>query len=78
MYLDSKLPCFTGANSKVSTGKAPSVPYPATSALRDRFQLGMSEAQVCDFVDQLIDSSCNNVFTKLYDSFQYYANGILK
>lgn len=54
------------------------MPYPVTSALRERFQLGMTEIQVEEQVDRLIDSSCNNMFTKLYDSFQYYANGILK
>ncbi|KAJ8331741.1 hypothetical protein BDV3_000949 [Batrachochytrium dendrobatidis] len=55
----------------------PNTKYPVSEALRDRFQLVMTEAQVGEFVDRLIDSSCNNMFTKLYDSFQYYANGIL-
>jgi hypothetical protein len=31
---------------------------------------------VDEFVDTLIASSANNVFTRLYDSFQYYANGV--
>ncbi|KAL2917820.1 Phosphatidylinositol 4-kinase pik1alpha (PI4-kinase)(PtdIns-4-kinase) [Polyrhizophydium stewartii] len=60
-----------------SRSAAASGRYPVTEALRERFQLSMTEAQVCDLVDRLIDSSCNNIFTKLYDSFQYYANGIL-
>ncbi|KAH6578932.1 hypothetical protein BASA60_003469 [Batrachochytrium salamandrivorans] len=61
-----------------SSGQAhPGAKYPVTDALRERFQLSMTETQIGEFVDKLIDSSCNNMFTKLYDSFQYYANGIL-
>ena len=61
-----------------SSGTAPTGPSStAASALRDRFQLQLTESQVCEFVDKMIDSSCGNVFTRLYDSFQYYSNGIL-
>ncbi|KAJ1971407.1 Phosphatidylinositol 4-kinase pik1alpha (PI4-kinase)(PtdIns-4-kinase) [Dimargaris xerosporica] len=63
MQKDSKFPCFAYAH--------------AVSALRDRFQTSLTEAQVHEFVDKMIMSSCCNVFTRLYDTFQYYSNGIL-
>nr|CAG8558693.1 11342_t:CDS:2 [Entrophospora candida]CAG8570999.1 10931_t:CDS:2 [Entrophospora candida] len=61
---DSKLPCFL-------SGEATS------SHLKDRFQLTLTQPQFDDFVEKLIMSSCCNVFTRLYDTFQYYSNGIL-
>ena len=64
MHKDSKLPCFYSGES-------------ALSSLRDRFQLSLTEQQATDFVDKLISTSLANVFTKLYDTFQYYSNGIL-
>ncbi|KAG0262423.1 Phosphatidylinositol 4-kinase pik1alpha (PI4-kinase)(PtdIns-4-kinase) [Actinomortierella ambigua] len=63
MSKDSKLPCFQYEN--------------AAQAVRDRLVLNMTEAQAEDFIDKLIISSCCNVFTRLYDTFQYYSNGIL-
>ncbi|KAI8812580.1 kinase-like domain-containing protein [Cladochytrium replicatum] len=51
--------------------------HPVSAALRERFQLSLTDQQVNDLVDRLVYSSSNNMFTKLYDSFQYYANGIL-
>ncbi|TPX30520.1 hypothetical protein SmJEL517_g05931 [Synchytrium microbalum] len=44
--------------------------YPVTNALRERFQMQLSEAQAAEFVDRMVDSSANNVFTRLYDTFQ--------
>ncbi|KAI8921573.1 hypothetical protein BC831DRAFT_476559 [Entophlyctis helioformis] len=71
----------SAGSASLATGAAqrPAGPTktPVTDALRDRFGLAMTETQVSDFIDRLIESSCNNMFTKLYDSFQYYANGIL-
>ncbi|KAI8577177.1 hypothetical protein K450DRAFT_253221 [Umbelopsis ramanniana AG] len=64
MRKDSKLPCF-------QMGEL------TTQQLRDRFQLHLTEPQVEEFVDRLIMSSCCNVFTRLYDTFQYYSQGIL-
>jgi phosphatidylinositol 4-kinase len=64
MQKDSKWPCFQAGEATVA-------------ALKDRFQLALTEPQVREFVDRLITSSYSNVFTKLYDSFQYYSNGIL-
>lgn len=64
MSKDSKLPCFQNGDLTVSQ-------------LRDRFQLHLTEPQAEEFVDKLIMSSCCNVFTRLYDTFQYYSQGIL-
>ncbi len=62
---NSKLPCFGSSG-------------PTTIAqLRQRFQLGLTEQQVRLFVDRMITGSAYNVFTRLYDSYQYYSNGIL-
>lgn len=60
MSKDSKLPCFQNGDQTVPQ-------------LRDRFQLHLTEPQAEDFVDKLIMSSCCNVFTRLYDTFQYYS-----
>jgi phosphatidylinositol 4-kinase B len=62
--IDSKLACFY-------SGEA------AMQHLRERFQLGMTEDQVKEYIDRLITASYCNLFTRLYDAFQYYANGIL-
>ncbi|CEP18105.1 hypothetical protein [Parasitella parasitica] len=64
MRKDSKLPCFQNGDMTVLQ-------------LRDRFQLQLTEPQAEEFVDKLIMSSCCNVFTRLYDTFQYYSQGIL-
>lgn len=60
MSKDSKLPCFQNGDLTVPQ-------------LRDRFQLQLTEPQAEEFVDKLIMSSCCNVFTRLYDTFQYYS-----
>ncbi|KAJ1658893.1 Phosphatidylinositol 4-kinase pik1alpha (PI4-kinase)(PtdIns-4-kinase) [Dispira simplex] len=65
MQKDSKLPCFVSSSAN------------AASALKERFQINLTETQVNDYVDNMIVSSCCNVFTRLYDTFQYYSNGIL-
>ncbi|GAA5813183.1 hypothetical protein MFLAVUS_006657 [Mucor flavus] len=65
MSKDSKLPCFQNGNLTVPQ-------------LRDRFQLHLTEPQAEEFVDKLIMSSCCNVFTRLYDTFQYYSQGIFE
>ncbi|CAG8585855.1 9544_t:CDS:2, partial [Dentiscutata heterogama] len=62
MSKDSKLPCFLSGG---------------VSQLHDRFHLSLTEPQFDEFVEKLIMSSCCNVFTRLYDTFQYYSNGIL-
>ena len=48
------------------------------TAFRERFQPGLTtDEQVEQFVDNLIFAAVDNVSTSLYDSYQYYANGIL-
>jgi len=49
---------------------------PVSAALRDRFFPSLSEPQVDDALDGLIDNSCNNIFSRLYDSFQYYSQNV--
>jgi phosphatidylinositol 4-kinase len=61
MSKDSRLPCFQNGGQH------------ALAALKERFQLHLTEPQVDQFVDKLIMSSCCNVFTRLYDTFQYYS-----
>lgn len=66
MQVESKLPCF-GGNGEI-----------VIKNLRDRFQLNLtSEAKLDEFIEKLILSSVNSVFTKLYDSFQYFSQGVL-
>ncbi|KAI7885089.1 hypothetical protein K492DRAFT_234424 [Lichtheimia hyalospora FSU 10163] len=64
MCKDNKLPCFQNGEQTVQQ-------------LRDRFHLQLTEPQAEEFVDKMIMSSCCNVFTRLYDSYQYYSQGIL-
>ncbi|KNZ56916.1 uncharacterized protein VP01_2287g1 [Puccinia sorghi] len=46
--------------------------------LRERFQLNLtSDNKLDEFIEnKLILSSLNSVFTKLYDSFQYFSQGV--
>ncbi|RIA96261.1 kinase-like domain-containing protein [Glomus cerebriforme] len=64
MSKDSKLPCFISGDL-------------TAAHLKDRFQLSLTEPQFEEYLERLIMSSCCNVFTRLYDTFQYYSNGIL-
>jgi phosphatidylinositol 4-kinase len=50
---------------------------PVASALRDRLLLSLTDSQVAEYVDKLISSSMGNVFTRLYDGFQYYTQGVM-
>ena len=76
MEKDSKLPCFRVVAEKHGDS-SPHLPYPVSTAFRDRFQLGLTDPLLYQLVDRLVDSSCNNIFTRLYDTFQYYSNNIL-
>ncbi|KAI8343325.1 kinase-like domain-containing protein [Chlamydoabsidia padenii] len=60
MCKDSKQGCFQSGEQTIHQ-------------LRDRFQLHLTEPQAEDFVDRMIMSSCCNVFTRLYDTYQYYS-----
>ncbi|KAJ3072875.1 Phosphatidylinositol 4-kinase pik1alpha (PI4-kinase)(PtdIns-4-kinase) [Podochytrium sp. JEL0797] len=59
----------------ISVGSNPALPV--SMKLKERFSLGMTETQVKDFVDRLVDSSINSIMTRLYDAFQWYSNGVL-
>jgi len=67
MQVESKLPCFGGNGEMVIKN------------LRERFQLNLtSDNKLDEFIEnKLILSSLNSVFTKLYDSFQYFSQGVL-
>ncbi|CAO3618616.1 unnamed protein product [Cunninghamella blakesleeana] len=65
MSKDSSLPCFQNGPDFV------------LARLKERFQFHMTEPQLEAFVDKLIMSSCGNLFTRLYDTFQYYSQGVL-
>jgi len=49
----------------------------ALAGLRERFQLALSEEDMIFFTDQLVEQSCGNWSTDVYDRFQYFSNGIL-
>ncbi len=87
----SRLPCFTGVTkpTKEKDGAVnQKVAQKSVSAgLRERFQLGMTDAQIADHVEKLMQSSAMNSFSVLYDTFQvilklflrkkYYTNDVL-
>ena len=39
--------------------------------------MNLTEEQLLDLVNTLVDQAINSLTTKLYDGFQYYSNGIL-
>ncbi|KAJ9095191.1 hypothetical protein QFC19_007646 [Naganishia cerealis] len=65
MQRDSKLDCFALFGEQTS------------QHLRDRFQLGLPQAAVDAHLERLIVSSIGSSWTRLYDSFQYYSQGVL-
>lgn len=65
MRSSSQLPCFkNGCSGTVRN-------------LRNRFHMNLTEQELERKVDQLVQDSLNSVSTKLYDSYQYFTNGIL-
>ena len=64
VFLGSHLPCFSQGMSTVQ-------------AMRERFHLNLTEQQLEKLVRKMIEDSVQSLSTKLYDSFQYFANGIL-
>ncbi|KAJ3084316.1 Phosphatidylinositol 4-kinase pik1alpha (PI4-kinase)(PtdIns-4-kinase) [Rhizoclosmatium sp. JEL0117] len=66
---------LSGGGKPVSVGSNPALPV--SMKLKERFSLGMTEPQVMDYVDRLVDSSINSIMTRLYDAFQWYSNGVL-
>ncbi|GMK54237.1 hypothetical protein CspeluHIS016_0108230 [Cutaneotrichosporon spelunceum] len=65
MQKDSKLDCFLlfGENT--------------VTHFRERFALGLTTAAVDAYLDRLIVSSAGSNYTRLYDTFQYYSQGVL-
>ncbi len=63
------LPCFTSGNPS-RNGQA------AIDALRSRFLLHSTEDYMRKFVSDMVRQSLNSLTTRLYDNYQYYANGI--
>lgn len=63
-YSGSDLPCFGKGISTIR-------------AMKDRFHLNLTEEQLQELVDNMVESSLNSLTTKLYDGFQYFTNGIL-
>lgn len=45
-------------------------------ALRERFHLSLTEDQLHELVDSMVEGSMRSWTTKLYDGFQYFTNGI--
>lgn len=39
--------------------------------------MGLTESQIEEMVNDMIESSMRSITTKLYDRFQYITNGIL-
>lgn len=64
MQAGSDLPCFCKGSSTIQ-------------ALKSRFHMNMTEEQLQLLVENFVEQSLNSLTTKIYDSFQYFTNGIL-
>ena len=42
-----------------------------------RFHMNLTEEQLQELVDNMVETSMNSLTTKLYDGYQYWTNGIL-
>lgn len=62
--LGSQLPCFVRGSSTVR-------------AMRERFHLNLTEEQLSELIDGMVENSMNSITTKIYDGYQYITNGIL-
>jgi len=62
----SNLPCLAGQNIDV-----------VINNLHKKFLFGYSKEQVEKYVDEMIYNNYENFWTKKYDQFQYWTNGIL-
>merc|ERR1719414_1066573 len=65
MRAGSQLPCFTSGSASTA------------QMMKSRFHMNLTEEQLLDLVNNLVDQAINSLTTKLYDGFQYYSNGIL-
>ena len=66
VMVQSKLKCFEGKNMN-----------DILNEFYNKFCFNMSEKNIENFVDKMIENCYENFFTKKYDDFQYYTNGIL-
>ncbi|CAF2129037.1 unnamed protein product [Rotaria magnacalcarata] len=62
MQHGSQLNCFSKGN--------------VTLGLRERFHLNMTDEQLEFNVEKMVESSLNSLTTRVYDTFQYYTNGL--
>ncbi|KAJ8674281.1 hypothetical protein QAD02_005543 [Eretmocerus hayati] len=65
MISGSQLPCFRNGGASTVQG------------LKNRFQLTLTEDQLRKHVDEMVEGSLHSWSTKLYDRYQYFANGTL-
>ncbi|WWC63605.1 uncharacterized protein I303_106210 [Kwoniella dejecticola CBS 10117] len=65
MQKNSKLDCFILFGEQTS------------NHLKERFQLGLTTQAVDTYLERLIVSSTGSNYTRLYDTFQYYSQGVL-
>lgn len=61
---NSNLPCFYAGEASLLSFK-------------ERLHLSLTDQQIDVLIDRLMTTSALNVFTRLYDNYQYYTNGIL-
>ncbi|KAG9055988.1 Phosphatidylinositol 4-kinase pik1alpha (PI4-kinase)(PtdIns-4-kinase) [Serendipita sp. 407] len=65
MQKDSTFQCFSAFGEQTA------------QRLRDRFQPTLTHSLIEDHVEKLIAASIGSAWTRLYDSYQYYSQGIL-
>ncbi|XP_011312654.1 phosphatidylinositol 4-kinase beta isoform X2 [Fopius arisanus] len=65
MLSGSQLPCFRSGGAATVQG------------LKNRFHLTLTEDQLRQHVEDLVEGSIHSWSTKLYDRYQYFANGTL-
>lgn len=63
-FAGSQLPCFAQGASTVRR-------------LRERFHMNLTEDQLAEMVEGMVENSIRSWTTRLYDGFQYWTNGIL-
>ena len=61
---NTQLPCFRYGPSVIKS-------------LTERFHMKLTEEQLQQHIEQMVENSLNSITTRLYDSFQYYTNNIL-
>ena len=62
----SKLKCFEGKDMQY-----------ILKEFYNKFCFNMSKKEIEVFVEKMVENCYENFFTKKYDDFQYYTNGIL-